>query len=127
MMIRNKTFVTIIAFGFVAAKAKNLIVQDQRNNFDLGLKISSQKMKCFDMNEYNEKGLNATDYIKEIQFHKKISYCRVSGIWILYDEDNYEGSASFWMYGYQNLVVIPAEFENKVRSLRFPGAPDDWK
>ena len=31
------------------------------------------------------------------------------------------------MYGYKNLVVIPAEFENKVRSLRFPGAPDDWK
>ena len=27
------------------------------------------------------------------------------------------------MYG----VTIPKEFENKVRSLRFPGAPDDWK
>ena len=62
-MIRNKTFVTIIALGLVAAEAKNLIVQDQRNNFGLGLKISSQKMKCFDINEYNENHLNATDYL----------------------------------------------------------------
>ena len=45
----------------------------------------------------------------------------------LFDEKDYNGSKSLWMYGYNNLVTIPTEFENKVSSLRFPGAPDDWK
>ena len=106
MMIRKIALVTIIAFGLVAALAENLMDQQTKKNFDLRLKISSQKLKCFNINEYNENHLNATDYIPEIVSHKKISYCRVSGFWILYDEANYQGSASFWMYGYSHLSDI---------------------
>ena len=93
----------------------------------LALKISSQKLACYDKDDHNEKWLNATDYIPDIQFESKISFCRVSGIWIFYDEDDYNGSKSLWMYGYNNLVTIPTELKNKVKSLRFPGQPDDWK
>ena len=45
----------------------------------------------------------------------------------MFDGDHYDGSASFWMYGYKNFVELPTELKNKVSSLRFPGAPDDWK
>ena len=115
-MVRNKIFVTIIAFGLVAAEAKNL-----------GLKMSSQKLKCYDSDDDNEESLKATDYMQQIDLKSKISFCIVSGIWILYDEDYYNGSLSLWMYGYNNPVKLPTEFKNKVSSLRFPGAPDDWK
>ena len=93
----------------------------------LALKTSSQKLACYDKDDDNEKWLNATDYISDIQFKSKINVCRISGIWILYDEDDYKGSTSFWMYGYNNPVEIPTEFQYQVSSLRFPGAPDDWK
>ena len=125
-MVRNKFFVTIIALGLVAAEAKNLIVQENNLIWN-GLKTSSQKLKCYDSDDDNEESLQATDYIQEIDLKSKISFCIVSGIWILYDEDYYNGSSSLWMYGYNNLVKLPTEFENKVSSLRFPGAPDDWK
>ena len=113
MLFRRPTFVTIFVFGLFAT--------------GVALKTSSQKLKCFHKNEFDEKSLKATDYIQEVKFNRKVSYCRVSGIWILFDGNNYNGSASFWMYGYNNLVTIPTELKNKVKSLRFPGQPDDWK
>ena len=113
MLFRRPTFVTIFVFGLFAT--------------GVALKTSSQKLKCFHKNEFDEKSLKATDYIQEVKLNRKVSYCRVSGIWILFDENNYNGSASFWMYGYNNLVTIPTELKNKVKSLRFPGQPDDWK
>ena len=106
-MFRRPIFLTIFA-GLSLAEG-------------LALKTSSQKLACYDKDDDNEKWLNATDYISDIQFESKINVCRISGIWILYDEDDYKGSTSFWMYGYNNPVEIPTEFQNKVSSLRFPG------
>ena len=134
-MTKKPTFVTIFFLGLLVAVAKNVMIPDS------GLKTSSHKLTCYDTddddyNDYNndydtddneKKWLNATDYIQEVGIDKNISSCRFTGIWILYDGNNYNGSASFWMYGYNNLVTIPTDFKNKVSSLRYPGAPDDWK
>lgn len=120
-MTKRPTFVTIFFLSLVVSVAKNLMIPDS------GLKTSSHKLSCYDTDDDDEIDIKATDYMPEVGIDKNISYCKVSGMWILYDEDNYNGSASFWMYGYNNMVTIPTEFENKVSSLRFPGAPDDWK
>ena len=128
MAIKRPPFVTIFFLGLFVALAKNLMIPESRANLDSGLKTSSHKLTCYDTGDDDEKKwLNATDYIQEVGIDNTISSCKVSGIWILYNGNNYNGPASFWIYGYNNLVTIPTEFENKVSSLRFPGAPDDWK
>ena len=88
------------------------------------LKSSSAKLTCNDMDGDNAKYF--TDYIPQLSI-KDFTFCNVSGIWILYDAENYTGSTSFWMYGYKNLVKLPTQFKNNIKSIRFPGAPDDWK
>ena len=116
------TFVTMLGFGLAVASLGNIL--QPRSISVSRLKVSSQKLSCYVRDEDRD-SFNATDYIPDLD--SKISSCNLSGIWILYDKENYEGSTSFWMYGYNYLVNLPTEFENKVGSLRFPGAPDDWK
>ena len=116
------TFVTVLGFGLAVASLGNIL--QPRSIPDSRLKVSSQKLSCYVRDEDRD-SFNATDYIPDLD--SKISSCNISGIWILYDKENYEGSTSFWMYGYKYFVNLPTEFENKVGSLRFPGAPDDWK
>ena len=120
-MTKRPTFLTIFFISLLVAVAKNLMIPDS------GLKTSSHKLSCYDTDDDGEIDIKATDYMPEVGMDKNISSCKVSGMWILYDEDDYNGSASFWMYGYNNLVTIPTELKNKVKSLRFPGQPDDWK
>ena len=119
-MMKKGSFVLLIVLGHSVAAANNQLDPKPESL----LKYSSAKLTCYDPDADNRESF--TDYIPQLSI-KDISFCNVSGIWILYDEENYTGSTSFWMYGYKNLVKLPTQLENNTKSLRFPGAPDDWK
>ena len=60
----------------------------------------------------------------------RISYCCLTGIWLLYEDADYNlqapYNANWWGYGDNNCLPMPAGFDNRASSLRFTGAPDDW-
>merc|ERR1712029_180918 len=61
----------------------------------------------------------------------RISHCCVTGIWLLYSETDYNGydigSSNWWVYGDNYCLDLPQPFTKVASSLRFTGAPDDWK
>ena len=118
--MKKGSFVLLIVLGHSVAAANNQLDPKPESL----LKYSSAKLTCYDPDADNRESF--TDYIPQLSI-KDISFCNVSGIWILYDEENYTGSTSFWMYGYKNIVKLPTQLKNHLKSLRFPGAPDDWK
>merc|ERR1712055_821201 len=91
-------------------------------------------MDCYDYNAAQGSRLRAIDYIPmlyDYNFDNIISYCCVTGIWLLYQDQNYNtgnaGGANLWAYGDRNCLQMPAGFDNQASSLRYTGAPDDWK
>merc|ERR1712012_1441490 len=91
---------------------------DHTDMSETKLKSYHQFVTC-----YNNEQLN----LKTISFDNMISSCNVTGVWLFYDRVNYSGSTTFWAIGYNFSVKIPEFFNNKAISLRFVGAPDDWK
>ena len=92
-----------------------------------------QTINCYDFNNSGGTRLRSTDYIPDLRQHdfdNKIGSCCLTGIWILYAEDEYNsyntGAANWWAYGDNFCADMPVQFDNQASSLRFTGAPDDW-
>ena len=98
------------------------------------LQGSSQALSCYSSGGGGGDVLRATDYIPDLgrySFNNKIQSCCVGGVWVMYagagyNKDNPTAS-SWWVYGDYYCTNVPQGFENKASSLRFVGAPDDWK
>merc|ERR1712142_618375 len=91
-------------------------------------------MDCYDYNNSGGQRIRASDYIpalRTLNFDNRIGSCCLTGMWILYGEEDYNGystgSSNWWGYGENYCVDMPPQFDNQASSLRFVGAPDDWK
>ena len=91
-------------------------------------------MDCYDYSNSGGQRIRATDYIpalRTVNFDNRIGSCCLTGMWILYGEEDYNGysvgSHILWAYGENFCEDIPPQFDNQASSLRFVGAPDDWK
>jgi len=135
-----KSFACILAIiGMTAAKSlsANGVSQSQRmtvGNFTSRSKAAAQLLTCYDYNNGGGDSVRATDYIPALRnynFDNRISSCCFTGTWILYAEENYNGYATgasnWWAYGDNSCLDVPTQFDNVASSLRFTGAPDDWK
>merc|ERR1711890_113734 len=92
-----------------------------------------QTMDCYDYNNQGGDRLHLTDYtpsLRKYNFDNRIESCCFTGIWILYDRDNYGAgsgnSMDWWAYGNNYCTNVPGAFINRASSVRFTGAPDDW-
>ena len=99
-----------------------------------GTRARAQNVDCYDYTNSEGGRLHATDYmsrLRDYNFDNKIESCCFTGIWILYDNENYNSgninAADWWAYGDNYCSNVPSGFSNKASSLRFTGAPDDWK
>jgi len=97
-------------------------------------KASSQTLTCYDYMGGGGDSVRAIDYIPALRsynFDNRIGSCCFTGTWFLYAEENYNGyntgAANWWAYGDNYCLDVPAAFDNQASSLRFTGAPDDWK
>jgi len=92
-----------------------------------------QSMDCYDYNNQGGDRLHLTDYapsLRNYNFDNRIESCCFTGIWLLYDLDNYgkgtTNSMDWWAYGNNYCTNVPSAFINRASSARFTGAPDDW-
>ena len=108
-----------------------------------------QTLQCYDGDQQTGDSVRATDYIINLSYHNlnnRIQSCCVTGrhgncsvnvkiivkgIWFLFDDRNYNTQnpalSSWWIWGDNICRDVPAGFLNKASSLRFTGAPDDWR
>merc|ERR1711973_464621 len=96
-------------------------------------KATNQFMDCYDYANQGGDRLRAIDYMPDLSgynFDNKISYCCITGVWILYADRDYNtnnlGSANWWVYGDNYCTNVPNGFDNQASSLRYTGAPDAW-
>jgi len=95
---------------------------------------STQDLWCYEGSGGGGDAVHAIDYIPDLanyNMDNRISYCCVTGIWLLYAENDYNGystgSSNWWAYGDNYCLDLPQPFIQVASSLRFTGAPDDWK
>ena len=95
---------------------------------------NSQFLDCYDYSGGSGNSVRAIDYIPALRTYNmdnKIGSCCFTGIWILYAEEDYNGystgASNWWASGDNYCLDVPAQFDNQASSLRFTGAPDDWK
>eukprot|EP00088_Acartia_fossae_P017540 TRINITY_DN199_c0_g1_i2.p1 TRINITY_DN199_c0_g1~~TRINITY_DN199_c0_g1_i2.p1 ORF type:complete len:245 (-),score=39.72 TRINITY_DN199_c0_g1_i2:83-817(-) len=101
---------------------------------DVTASASSQYADCYDYSNQGGDRLRAVDYIPylaDYNFDNRITSCCITGIWLLYADQNYNqnnlGASNYWVYGDNNCVNVPSAFDNKASSMRYTGAPDAWK
>ncbi|XP_059083004.1 uncharacterized protein LOC131880393 [Tigriopus californicus] len=93
----------------------------------------NQYLDCYDYFGQSGQSIRLTDYapsFSQLNFDNRISSCCFSGIWILYDRDNYNPdltSAVFNGWGEKYCVDMDSNFDNRASSARFAGAPDGYK
>jgi len=99
-----------------------------------GPRVNNQMLKCYDLTSGGGDIVTAIDYIPDLRNYNmdnRIESCCFTGIWMLYAEGDYNGystgSANWWAFGDNNCLDVPPQFANAASSLRFTGAPDDWK
>ena len=132
-----KSFTSLLSI-FSLVSAKSLTAGDHgvrvgaSGNFST--KASSQTLVCYDYNGGGGNSVRAIDYIPALRsynFDNKISSCCFTGTWFLYAEETYNGysvgASNYWAYGDNYCEDVPAPFDNMASSLRYTGAPDDWK
>merc|ERR1719481_1544312 len=135
----------LILAGFQAAFAGPLssnTINSTRSNVHssnprlLGRRLSatSQFLDCYDYTNLGGNYLRMTDYVPALgnyNFDNRIESCCFTGIWILFAEQNYNsystGASNWWAYGDNYCSDVPVQFANMASSIRFTGAPDDWK
>ena len=124
----------LVATKFNISNIQKVTLDDDHTDMsETKLKSYHQFVTCYNNEQLSEvlgNKFKTTDYIpdlKTISFDNMISSCNVTGVWLFYDRVNYSGSTTFWAIGYNFSVKIPEFFNNKAISLRFVGAPDDWK
>merc|ERR1711890_30876 len=95
--------------------------------------LHGQTVDCYDYNNQGGDRLHLTDYtpsLRKYNFDNRIESCCFTGIWLLYDLDNYGAgsgnSMDWWAYGNNYCTNVPGAFINRASSVRFTGAPDDW-
>jgi len=123
--------------GRLELQSKNMSrpnAHNHRRMFQRTPKATSQFLDCYDYTNMGGSYLRANDYIPNLanyNFDNKIESCCFTGIWILFAEQSYNGmstgSANWWAYGSNYCTDVPSQFFNQATSLRFTGAPDDWK
>jgi len=93
----------------------------------------TQFAECYDYSNQNGQMIHVQDNtpsLRSINFNDRIESCCFTGIWLLYDLENYgQGSVnsmSWWVYGNNNGTNVPQQFINRASSIRFTGAPNDW-
>merc|ERR1711892_1498382 len=98
------------------------------------VRANSQSLTCYDYSNGGGDSVNAIDYIPALRNYNmdnRIGSCCFTGIWMLYAEEDYNGystgSPNWWAFGDNNCLDVPPQFANAASSLRFTGAPDDWK
>jgi len=98
--------------------------------------ITSQRqtIQCYNGVDQTGDSVRAKDYIYSISLHNmdnSIRSCCLTGVWILYEDNDYNSynpaQSSWWGWGDKFCTALPPLFQNKASSLRFTGAPDDWK
>jgi len=94
----------------------------------------SQFLNCYDNTNSGGDAIAATDYIDDLRNYNmdnRISSCCFQGIWILYEDTNYNknnlGGMNWWAFGDNYCSNVPPQFDNAASSLRFTGAPDDMR
>merc|ERR1711935_322284 len=97
-------------------------------------RATSQFVDCYEYSNLSGDRVRAIDYVPDLRnynFDNRISSCCFTGIWLLYGEYTYNkystGSANWWAHGDNYCTDVPAQFMNAASSLRYTGAPDDWK
>merc|ERR1719369_2662902 len=97
-------------------------------------RASKQFADCYDYAGQRGDRVHVTDYITSLRnynFDNRIESCCFTGIWLLYDRENYNvgvsSAADWWVFGDNYCRDVPSGFENKVSSIRFTGARDNWK
>jgi len=97
-------------------------------------RATTQTLTCYDGRSGVGDSVRAIDYIPNLQGYgmdNRIESCCFTGIWMLYADADYNaynpGSSNWWAYGENYCIDVPAPFSNAASSLRFTGAPDDWK
>jgi len=136
----KSTILLVTLFGLALGKSLTSGSKSQVSsrmtvgNFTSRSKASSQVLTCYDFSSGGGDSVRAIDYIPNLgsyNFDNRISSCCFTGTWILYAEQNYNGysvgSANWWAYGDNACMDTPAQFSNVASSLRYTGAPDDWK
>merc|ERR1712002_1125091 len=85
----------------------------------------AQFAECYDYTNQNGQMIHVEDYtpsLRSINFDDRIESCCFTGIWLLYDLENYgQGSVnsmSWWVYGNNYCTNVPQQFINR--------APSDW-
>merc|ERR1712080_490284 len=93
----------------------------------------TQFVDCYDYTNQGGQKIHVQDYtpaLRTINFDNRIESCCFTGVWLLYDLENYgQGSLNsmdWWVYGNNYCANVPAQFSNRASSLRFTGAPNDW-
>ena len=97
-------------------------------------KVAKQSLDCYDGQDGQGDSLHAIDYIPALRNYNmdnRIGSCCFSGIWLLYADENFNGynigASNWWGIGDNYCINVPPQFNNLASSLRFTGAPDDWR
>merc|ERR1719347_1192962 len=142
LRIRSPVFsiLLVFLFGFVQSRGiahgnENSTRPDaHRSLIRRNSRATSQFLDCYEYSNLSGDRVKAIDYIPDLRnynFDNRIASCCFTGIWLLYDEYTYNkystGSANWWAFGDNYCSDVPAQFMYAASSLRYTGAPDDWK
>merc|ERR1719397_1433759 len=127
----------LVCFALVGLSAASSLSKNSRPLAHPGARMTpraSQALNCFDGANSGGNRVSATDYIDDLRNYNmdnRISSCCFQGIWILYQDSNYNGNnlgaANWWAFGDNYCSNVPSKFDNAASSLRFTGAPDDMR
>jgi len=123
LVILNLTFCSNITTSSINERKRRDVVTRSES--------SKQHIECYENTDLSGDVLKAIDYVPSLSgysFNDRVQSCCVTGIWILYADENYnaknsEGS-SWYVYGDNYCSKVPTAFLNVASSLRFTGAPD---
>merc|ERR1711872_205962 len=133
-----KAAVVVVAVAVTLAVGNAVERKPYHSNKELKTGVATatqnQYLDCWDFGQNQGDQLRAIDYIQALRqynFDNRISYCRATSIWLLYQDENFNagnpGASDMWVYGDQYNIQMPSGFDNQASSLRFTGAKDDWR
>ena len=94
----------------------------------------NQFMDGYNYSNQGGDSVRAIDYIPNLadyNMDNRITSVCVTGIWLMYADSNYNvnnlKASNYWVYGDNYCTDVPAGFNDMASSLRYTGAPDEWK
>ncbi|XP_059083008.1 beta-crystallin A1-like [Tigriopus californicus] len=122
-------FLSTLAVTALASSRPPFFPQVTRSN-----QQENQELQCYEFPSYEGIAYRFNDYapsLSPFDFDNVISSCCFNGVWILYDEHDYNkndfGAAVYSGWGEGACFTFDATFDDKASSLRFAGAPDGYK